>query len=529
MANTIKFGNGQWATKKDSILAFNDENANFKPLPFTATRASTATVVNKAGLLETVGTGIPRVDYLSNTSGAYLLEPSSTNLITQSEAFGNSYWTKSGAAIQGDASTAGSEQVVNGDFATDSDWTKGSAWTISGGVANYDYSATSEFASIGSNLIVGKLYQLKFNLVGTSARIYLTSALGWKTLTTGSYNYAFYATDSELMFMGANDGGRSAFTLDNVSVKEVQGFSAPSADTPLGAFKLVENSGTGQHRMSVSISSPSAIHTISAFFKPIGTNRKAYLDMGSVTGYFDFTTKVFTSATGVGSYEEVSDGWYKLSLTSNSAVTISAIFIGLAISNETYTGDGTSGVYIFGAQIEAKSYPTSYIPTAGSAITRMRDLCDTQNLSQVIGQTEGAIFYDAILVHKSINTSEDLFELSIDNGTNQNIFFINNYNNTLTIGMKNGGSTQFINNSFNPIEGARYKLAFAYKQNDFALYINGNQIATDTSGTVPAMNQITFGNYYNNQTNLQNSVKVNDFKLYNTRLSNTELVKLTTI
>ena len=81
MANTIKFGNGQWATKKDSILAFNDENANFKPLPFVASRASTATRINKEGLIETVGVDVPRVDYLNNPKGAYLLEPQSTNLV----------------------------------------------------------------------------------------------------------------------------------------------------------------------------------------------------------------------------------------------------------------------------------------------------------------------------------------------------------------------------------------------------------------------------------------------------------------
>ena len=162
-------------------------------------------------------------------------------------------------------------------------------------------------------------------------------------------------------------------------------------------------------------------------------------------------------------------------------------------------------------------------------MTRIKDLCDTQNLSNVIGQTEGVIFYDAILAHKSTDTSEDLFELSIDDGSNQNIFFINNYNNSLTVALLNGGSYQFTNNSFNPTEGARYKLAFAYKQNDFALYINGNQIATSSSGTVPTMNQITFGNYYNNSANISNSVKVNEFKFYNTRLSNAELQALTTI
>ena len=47
MANTFKFGNGNWATKEDSVLAYNDENNNFKPLPFDFTRASTATYVDK--------------------------------------------------------------------------------------------------------------------------------------------------------------------------------------------------------------------------------------------------------------------------------------------------------------------------------------------------------------------------------------------------------------------------------------------------------------------------------------------------
>ena len=55
MANTFKFGNGEWAVGKETALAYNDENSNFKPLPFTFDRASTATVVNKQGLIETVG------------------------------------------------------------------------------------------------------------------------------------------------------------------------------------------------------------------------------------------------------------------------------------------------------------------------------------------------------------------------------------------------------------------------------------------------------------------------------------------
>ncbi len=89
MANTLKFGNGQWATQEGLALAYNDENDNYKPLPFDFTRASSATRVNKQGLLETVASGLPRIDYLNNTNGALLLEPSRTNLVTKSENIQN--------------------------------------------------------------------------------------------------------------------------------------------------------------------------------------------------------------------------------------------------------------------------------------------------------------------------------------------------------------------------------------------------------------------------------------------------------
>jgi len=93
MSNTLKFGAGKWANKKGSTLAYNDENNNYKPLPFDFSRGSSATRVNKDGLIETVGSGQPRIDFKDNTKGALLLEPSRTNFITYSEDFSNSVWS----------------------------------------------------------------------------------------------------------------------------------------------------------------------------------------------------------------------------------------------------------------------------------------------------------------------------------------------------------------------------------------------------------------------------------------------------
>jgi len=87
MSNTFKFGNGKWATGQGSVLAYNDENNNFKPLPFDFTRASSATRVNENGLIEVVGSNEPRIDYLNNTDGHLLLEPSRTNSLLQSNKF----------------------------------------------------------------------------------------------------------------------------------------------------------------------------------------------------------------------------------------------------------------------------------------------------------------------------------------------------------------------------------------------------------------------------------------------------------
>ena len=99
MANTFNLGDGNWATKEDSLLGYNSENNNYKPLPFDFSRASSATRVNKDGLIETVGNNVPRIDYKDDSKGALLLEPSRSNIITYSEDFSQNSWTKTNSTI----------------------------------------------------------------------------------------------------------------------------------------------------------------------------------------------------------------------------------------------------------------------------------------------------------------------------------------------------------------------------------------------------------------------------------------------
>jgi len=113
MAQTLKFGKGTWATKTGSSMAYNDQNGNYKPLPFNVERDSIATRVNKEGLIEVVGKDKLRIDYTDSAKGVALLENSSTNLITYSEDF--SRWlldgNQSSPTIISDLNPDGSSQV----------------------------------------------------------------------------------------------------------------------------------------------------------------------------------------------------------------------------------------------------------------------------------------------------------------------------------------------------------------------------------------------------------------------------------
>jgi hypothetical protein len=103
MSETLKFGNGQWATKVGSTLAYNDEGGNFKPLPFNFTRSTSATRVNKDGLIEVVTNNKPRIDFLNDSNGALLLEPQRSNLALYSNDLSNAAWDKSYSTITSNA------------------------------------------------------------------------------------------------------------------------------------------------------------------------------------------------------------------------------------------------------------------------------------------------------------------------------------------------------------------------------------------------------------------------------------------
>ena len=530
MANTLKFGAGQWATKEGSTLAYNDENDNYKPLPFDFTRASSATVVNKAGLIETVGNAIPRIDFLGNTQGALKLEPQRTNLITYSESFPNSYWIKSAASIQGDPSTAGSEEITNGSFDTDSDWTKGTGWTISGGKAvsnsSVGYQSLSQSNAISNSN--GKTFKCNFTISGYSSglvALYISGFINNSYFIGANGDYEIYimvslGTSGNVEFLTNSSG--FVGSIDNVSIKEVQGFSAP--DGTNNAYKLVEDTSNAGHRIYQGTSASSK--TLSFYAKADDRTWVSVLSRLGGYSYFDIENGVLGTieSSSVGTIEAVgNNGWYRCTLYNGHGTN--GAYIGLASSDNTaeYQGDGTSGVYIYGAQIEDGSYSTSYIATSGSSVTRLADACSQTTPSGVIGQTEGTLYGEFDFKDNSTGTRR---LLCLTDGTTSNR--ITTYVRTadeLSLFIVSGGVAQSDISTTTLTDGI-IKYAVSYANNNIKIYLNGTQVGTDTSATIPLTNKLFVGSENGNLPSYFNWINC---ELYNTALTDQELIALTTI
>ena len=172
-------------------------------------------------------------------------------------------------------------------------------------------------------------------------------------------------------------------------------------------------------------------------------------------------------------------------------------------------------IRIAAPQMELGAYATTWVPTTTAAVTRLADTASKTGVSSLIGQTEGTLFVE-LTVPELINAGG---EFSISNGTDiVNIQRPTSANNRIR-------SVVFIGGAF-PVTidrtittGGTYKVAFAYKQNDFVVYVNGILVGTDTSGNVPTMDRLYFTAPF----------QPAQAALFKTRLDNATLAQLTTL
>jgi hypothetical protein len=239
-----------------------------------------------------------------------------------------------------------------------------------------------------------------------------------------------------------------------------------------------------------------------------GTASVFNLDLGTVT-------------SGAGKIENYGNGWYRCSITQSYSSSETAI---------QWSFDSNTNInnfYLWGAQLEAGSYATSYIPTTSASVTRNADVISKTGISSLIGQTEGTVFIELDI--KNTIANRMLIVLSSANpetSTSEAYFYINPSGN-LVFEFYTAGVAQ-CSISAGAVQVGFQKLAFVYKNNDFAFYRNGTLVGTDTSGTVVSgLDRLFLGCFTNSGLQLNDRIK--SAALWKTRLGNSELAQLTSI
>jgi len=207
----------------------------------------------------------------------------------------------------------------------------------------------------------------------------------------------------------------------------------------------------------------------------------------------------------------------------------SASFV--AITTNTQFGvakfltQSAKGFRITGIQLEAGSNATSYIPTLATAVTRNADVISKTGISDLIGQTEGTLFADFDISEIETNPSFLMVANLSNNNSNNRLGFARQPNGGIHIYVVTGGVSQFVFNTTQTI--GLFRLAITYKANDYAIYLNGTSIYTNTSASVPiSLSRFDLGNLLNT---FVSKVRINKAILFKTRLSNAELQQLTTL
>jgi hypothetical protein len=397
---------------------------------FNVTRATTATRVNANGLIESVASGIPRLDYYTSggTAGcpALLVEPAATNFAPNANLMN----VLDTPTVSGGVTfTTGSTDFLAPDGAS------GSINKYVGGNAS---GATQSTRYAGTSVAVSASGTYRFSLF----------------VKAGATNPLNFCAIQFALFTGASGTATSYFSL--------------ASGTALTSGASIENYGNGWYRC---ISAP---YTIAA---------------GDLSGSV---------------YFYLAEGNNDITWLASGALNLTA--------------------YTWGAQMEAGSVATSYIPTTTAAVTRNAEVITLSGaVSGCIGQTEGTLYWEGDALASG---ASDIFYVN-RNVTNSVVLF-KGVTNLLTARVYASGGTA-LTIADTVVRTGFLKLAIAYKSGDSTFYINGTRVGTlnTTAFTfTAALNTIRFGDDFIAGAGNQRCRAV---ALYSTRLTDSELAALTTL
>ena len=421
---------------------------------------------------------------LSTTSGnyAYAIFNLSTGAVTQSAGLGSfTYTTASSVLVNGFyrltlTATCPANPVIQIMMSTS-------------GTGTVDAYGVITFTAVGTETIYAWGAQLEQRSSVTAYTPTTTTAITnyIPVLQTGAINQARFDHDPVL---GTSLGLLIEQQSTNLLLQSqfASGWSYSGASGVLAAniapdgtqtaVKLVENTATGQHENYQVFTLTTTPYTDSVYLKSAGRTWAwvTIQDVSELGAYFDLTNGVLgTVAAGVtATITSVGNGWYRCSVsrtTASSGICYLNIYIASANNSASYTGDGFSGIYIWGAQLEALAFPTSYIPTVASQVTRSADLAvmTGTNFSSWYNNAQGTFFGSVnipttTLVYSGIINSQSVLGYGVyANGAN-------------------GVSSVFGANAVNQTFGANQNFATSYTTISLALSASGQAVSVATSG-----------------------------------------------
>lgn len=287
--------------------------------------------------------------------------------------------------------------------------------------------------------------------------------------------------------------------------------------------KVVEDGTNAQRAVYQAASYSTGSYTHSVYAKSAGRD---WLRLGNGTNFAWFNLSAGTVGTQTnctGSIASAGNGIYRCAVTMSLTAGTDNFYCFVANGDgvAAYQGDGSSGLYLWGAQLEAGSFPTSYIPTTTASVTRNADVASlATSLIPGFNAAQGALAAEWI-----ISVFDNCYLAQLDDGTNSNRIWLatNGYQvdaHTVVAGVQQVGSSLA-----SPVDSALHTAVSAWKVNDFAEAFDGSVLA-DTSGSVPATTALRIGSNGVLPGYEANS-PIRKLHLYNRRLSNAELQAMT--
>jgi hypothetical protein len=305
--------------------------------------------------------------------------------------------------------------------------------------------------------------------------------------------------------------------------------SVASPENLVNATKMTRPNGTGNAWLTNFLGGVVGQNQVLSVYAKAGTAtifNITYYDAtaGDLFFNYDLSAGSVNAPTGSAYYvdssiEDVGDGWYRciaIVETANSGL------YQIAIGNNR-SGAANEYLYVYGTQWESNaSYATSYIPTYGSSVSRVKDYIQNTSASSIIGQEQGCFYIEA----KAVDSTAALW-FGLGQGTNNRILIGSSGQYVRTYISVAGDSHSYTSTI---LTNTTYKALVNYNTNtgNFDLYVNGSKLITITKGQFNiTLDSIISGNLVNENQDYEGTL--NQMLIFPTALTDAECIALTTI